>query len=119
MVVLSCLSLHLQGQGIVSNVYTGYAFGCSFDAYENGSDYYKNTIDGSFKYGLDLGYKIDRSFSVDLSLQYQNTKMPVEAHNNGNNISQILNLALLWIMVGGTSYLPANHFEFFLVLTSE
>jgi len=106
------LFLFSTAQKIVCNLNTGYAFGCSFDAYHDTANYYAASIDPGIKYGLDLGYKLDRNFSFDLSLQYQNAMVPSNVHYNGNNLSQTLQVNVLWIQAGGTSYLPANHFEF-------
>ena len=112
LVVVLFLVIHCRGQGAIVNVNTGYALGCSFGGYHDTSDYYQNNINGGVKFGLDLGYQVDKNFAVDLSLSFQKTTMPIEAHFNGNDLSQTLRAALLWVQAGGTSYFPANHFEF-------
>ena len=40
--------------------------------------------------------------------------MSLATHNNGNDHLENFNIKLLWIQVGGTSYLPAGHAEFLL-----
>jgi hypothetical protein len=103
-----------QGQGLIINLKSGYGFGCTFEAYNDTSNYYTDSISGGIKYGLDVGYQVDRNFSAELTLMYQNTTMPVWGKYNGTDISQRVNIQLLWIMVGGTSYFPANRVEFLL-----
>jgi hypothetical protein len=100
------------GQGMFCHLNAGYNFGCSFDAYQDSANYYSDTINGGIKYSINLGYKIDRNFSVDLLIQYQNATMPVAVLNRGHNFSQTLHANLLWILAGGTSHLPSKHFDF-------
>ena len=103
-----------QNQGILINLNSGYAFGCTFEAFHDTGNYYTDSVKGGIKYGIDVGYQIDRNFSAELTMMYQNTTMPVDGHSNGHDISQTVNIQLLWVMVGGTSYFPANRFEFLL-----
>src|SRR3954468_6898865 len=103
-----------QNKGILINLNSGYAFGCTFEAFHDTGNYYTDSVKGGIKYGIDVGYQIDRNFSAELTMMYQNTTMPVDGHSNGHDISQTVNIQLLWVMVGGTSYFPANRFEFLL-----
>ena len=104
--------LHLQGQGVTGSLSAGWALATSFGGYQDSGSYYKNSLQGGPKFGLDVGYMVDRKFSADFSLTYQNTSMPVDARYNGSDYSKTLRVDLMWIQAGGTSYFPANHFEF-------
>src|SRR5215203_776997 len=83
---LSFLFLRSQGQGMIVNLGTGYAFGFSFDTYHDSSNSYTATIKPSMKYSLDLGYKVDKNFSVNLSLQFQKTTMQSDIRYNATNV---------------------------------
>src|SRR5437764_14198111 len=96
---LLCLFIHAQGQGPIFNLNAGYALDCSFDAFEDTSNYYNASVKQGPKYSLDGGYQIDRNFSVNLSLQYQNTILHADARYNGAKLSPDLQMALLWIQV--------------------
>jgi hypothetical protein len=101
-------------QGMTLNLTTGYCFSSSFEAYKDSSTSYKATLEKGMKYGLDLGYVIDKNFSVNLSFQYQKASMQADVRTRGNNFQQILPVDLLWIQAGGTSYLPFGRFNVFL-----
>jgi hypothetical protein len=103
-----------QGQGWIGHFNMGYASGYSLDAYQDTSSYYTVNIQPNMKYGMYLGYKVDRYFSVDVSMQYEKAPMGLATHNNGNDHHEDFSIQLLWLQVGGTSYLPAGHFEFLL-----
>jgi hypothetical protein len=105
--------IHAQCQGMMANVGIGYTFRCTFDAYHDTSNSYTASIKEDFKYSLDIGYRVDRNFSANLSLQYQNTTVHADVHYNANRFSPDLQVALVWIQGGGTSYFPANQFELF------
>jgi hypothetical protein len=103
----------LQGQGMIANLNLGYTATCSFESYHDTSSYYSASIQNSRKYGIDLGNKIDKFFSADLSLQYQSTLLPANIHYNGIDHSQDYHVAMIWMLVGGTTYLPAGNFDLF------
>jgi hypothetical protein len=110
--VLLFAFFHAGSQGIIANLNSGIASGYSLDAYHDTSTFYSAAIKRGTKFGMNVGYKIDRFFSVDLSLQYQPTDISVALHHNGNDLVQVSPVDLLWVQAGGTSYLPAGHFEF-------
>lgn len=111
--ILLFLVGNVVGQGMLFNLNMGYCFSSSFEAYKDTSNYYKATLQEGMKYGLDMGYMIDRNFSVNLSLQYQKASMLTDVHASGNNFLQTIPVDLLWIQAGGTSYLPFGHFNAF------
>ena len=77
--VLSLAALFLfsyaEGQGLTFNLNIGQCFSSSFEAYKDTATSYKATLEEGMKYGLDMGYVIDRNFSVNLSFQYQKASM--------------------------------------------
>src|SRR5688572_4594495 len=113
LVALLCLSSYIRGQGMIANAGVGYVFRCSFDSYHDTANSYTASIKEGVKYSLDVGYKIDRNFSANLSLQYQNTTVYGDIRYNANTLSPALQVALTWIQAGGTSFFPAGNFELF------
>ena len=107
------LDSNAQNKGIMANFGIGYTFRCSFDAYHDTSNSYAAAIKEGFKYSLDIGYKVDRNFSANLSLQYQNTTVQADLRYNARNFSAAWQVELFWIQVGGTSYFSAGNFELF------
>jgi hypothetical protein len=112
--VLFCfLFFYSKGQKVLVNLNTGYGFTCNFDAYHDTSAYYAASVNQGVKYGLDAGYMPDRFFSADLSLMYQRTTLPASYHYAGIDHAQNYNISLLWVMAGGTSYLPIGNVDLF------
>jgi len=108
----SLFFLQLKGQ-ILFTSYTGYVSGYSFTSFRDSGYYYDASINSGIQYGFNLEYKVDRLFSAGISFLSQKATMPVALHFNGNVHVLNVDARVRWLLLGGTSLIPAGNSEFF------
>lgn len=106
------LSSAVFGQGLRVNTYGGYVFDDRVDSYFSSSSYYDGVIKGGFRWGAGLEFHIPGKGAIELQYLRQDTNAPTIYQDGGFLGGQIqqtdFNLALNWIMLNGTKYIPVN-----------
>jgi hypothetical protein len=96
------------------NLYGGYVFDDSFDAYYDYYNYLNGKIKGGFQYGAGLEFMVKPDYGVELLYIGQSTTAPVHYYYTGYfaEKSTIIDLSLNWALLAGTRYADSNNGKF-------
>jgi hypothetical protein len=92
------------------NAYGSYVFDDKVDSYYSATDYFNGTIKGGFLWGGGLEFMVHDAYGIELLYQRLDTKAPVEYYDyNVNRVKNTdIDLAVNYIMVGGSRYIHPN-----------
>ena len=99
----------VSAQEIRLNGYSSYVFDDHVDIYASNTAYYEGRVNGGFRWGAGIEYMLETN-GISLSYYRQDTHVPLTYYQNGVK-SQNFDVAINWIMLGGTRYLRKNKLE--------
>ena len=97
----------VQAQELRLNGYASYVFDNRFDTWYSNTSYFNGIIKGSLQWGLGLEFLPAEEVGVELVYYRQDTEVDVNYYDFFAK-TRTLDLAINYIMVGGTSYLHPN-----------
>ncbi len=107
--VTSLISHNSLAQSVEITPSYGYQFGSKLNY---GPNYIK--IDGSDQYGITIGFETFDEMMVEISYFHQGTELSIRDVFYGPSENRLADLAMDWIMVGGTKYFPSGNMRPFL-----
>ncbi len=111
-IVMIALTNFAIGQELRLNTYGGYVFKDQFDSYFSNSSFFDGTIQDGFRWGVGLEYHIPQRGAIELQYLRQDTNAPTIYQDGGifdGELQQTdFDLAINWIMINGTKYIPVN-----------
>lgn len=101
-----------SGQELRLNTYGGYVFKDRVDSYFSSSSYYDGTIQDGFRWGAGLEYHIPMRGAIEIQYLRQDTNAPTIYQDGGIFGGEVqrtdFDLAINWIFLNGTRYIPVN-----------
>jgi hypothetical protein len=94
----------IQAQNFRLNGYALYTFDDKVDSYYSNTQYFEGKIKGGLTWGVGAEFMLKPEYGLELSYYRMDTKAPVNYYNLGPK-SANLDVALNWIMLGGSRYL--------------
>jgi len=102
--ITSLISHNSLAQSVEITPSYGYQFGSKLNY---GSNYIK--IDGSDQYGITIGFETFDDMMAEVSYFHQGTELRIRDVFFGPSENRLADLAMDWIMVGGTKYFPSGN----------
>ena len=108
LVIFSVLAVWSTSQAQLRlNGYAGYLFPNSFDSRYSSTSYLYGKTEGGFHWGVGLEYMANPDYGIEVVYFRQDTEAPINYYNLGDQ-SEILDLGINYIMIGGVRYLQTG-----------
>ncbi|PWT79057.1 MAG: hypothetical protein C5B59_00395 [Bacteroidetes bacterium] len=100
----------LNAQKIRLNAYGSYVFDDHVESYYSTTSYFNGTIKGGLLWGAGLEFRLHETYGMELMYLRQDTHAPVNYFDyNANRAKNAnLDLAINWIMLGGSRSMKVN-----------
>jgi len=104
LVLFAGISSLAAAQNIRFNAYSAYVFDDNVDSYYDPYNYYNGTLNGGLQWGGSLEFMVNPTKGVELKYLRRDVTAPMEYYKDGGVKNKNFELAMNYILLGGSNY---------------